>query len=67
MKSKRIVRREQVSRNGWHVEIKLEEPGQVDRELKGWLKKAYELAEQRQLKAKLFVTLTALLTLVHIT
>ncbi len=45
VKSKRIMRREQVSRNRWHVEIKLEKPGQVDRELKGWLKRAYELAE----------------------
>lgn len=44
VKSKRIARREQVSLNRWHVEIKLEEPGQVDRELIGWLKQAYELA-----------------------
>lgn len=44
VKSERIARREQVSRNRWHVEIKLEEPGEVDQELICWLKKAYELA-----------------------
>ena len=45
VKSNRIMRREQASANRWHVEIKLESPDQVDRELEGWLKKAYELAE----------------------
>ena len=45
VQSKRIMRREQASRNRWHVEIKLESPDQVDKELEGWLKKAYELAE----------------------
>jgi len=45
VKSKRIARREQVSRNRWHVEIKLADPSQVDRELVGWLRQAYELAE----------------------
>ena len=45
VKSNRIMRREQASANRWHVEIKLESPDQVDRELEGWLNKAYELAE----------------------
>jgi len=45
VQSKRIMRREQASRNRWHVEIKLESPDQVDKELEGWLKQAYELAE----------------------
>ncbi len=41
---KRIVKREQVSANGWHVEVRLEAPGDVDRELFAWLGKAYDLA-----------------------
>jgi hypothetical protein len=42
--SKRIAKREQASANRWHLEVKLEAPEQVDREVLGWLKKAYELA-----------------------
>jgi uncharacterized protein DUF5655 len=42
--SKRILKREQLSANRWYFEIKLEAPDQVDREVLGWLKKAYDLA-----------------------
>lgn len=42
--SKRIARREQASANRWHLEVRLETPDQVDRELVSWLKTAYELA-----------------------
>ena len=42
--NKRIVRREQASANRWHLEIKLDSPKQVDKEIVAWLKKAYELA-----------------------
>ena len=42
--NKRIVRREQASANRWHLEIKLDSPEQVDKEIVAWLKKAYELA-----------------------
>ena len=42
--SNRIVKREQASAHRWHVEIRLEGPDQVDRELVSWIKKAYELA-----------------------
>lgn len=42
--SKRITRREQVSANRWHLEIKLENTAQVDREVLQWLAKAYQLA-----------------------
>ncbi|MDQ6653647.1 MAG: DUF5655 domain-containing protein [Acidobacteriota bacterium] len=42
--STRILKREQLSANRWYFEIKLERPEQVDREILGWLKKAYELA-----------------------
>ena len=44
LKSKRVVRREQVSASRWHVEVKIESPQAVDAELKKWLKAAYELS-----------------------
>ena len=40
----RIVKREQASANRWHLETKLEKVKDVDAEVVGWLKKAYELA-----------------------
>ena len=40
----RIKKREQASAHRWHLEIKLENPKEVDRELISWLSKAYELA-----------------------
>jgi hypothetical protein len=42
--SKRIAKREQASAHRWHLEIKLEAPEEVDREVLSWLKKAYDLA-----------------------
>jgi hypothetical protein len=42
--SKRIHKREQASAHRWHLEIKLETPAQVDREIVTWIKQAYELA-----------------------
>ena len=42
--SARIAKREQASANRWHLETRLETPGQVDREIVTWLRKAYELA-----------------------
>jgi len=42
--SKRITKREQASANRWHLEVKLESPAQVDRELLTWLAKAFQLA-----------------------
>ena len=42
--SKRIAKREQASAHRWHLEVKLETPEQVDREVLAWLEKAYELA-----------------------
>ena len=44
IQSKRIAKREQASANRWHLDIKLENRKDVDRELIGWLKKAYDLA-----------------------
>lgn len=42
--SSRVTKRERVSANRWHLEIRLDAPDQVDRELVGWLKNAYDLA-----------------------
>jgi hypothetical protein len=42
--SPRIVKRERASANRWHLEIRLDDPKQVDRELKAWLADAMELA-----------------------
>jgi hypothetical protein len=44
IRSPRIEKREQTSRNRWHVEIRLGHPAQVDAQLTKWLKAAYELA-----------------------
>ena len=45
IRSKRIVRREQASANRWHLEVRLDDPKQVDRELKSWLADAMRLSE----------------------
>jgi hypothetical protein len=42
--SPRVAKREQASANRWHIEIRLERPSDVNRELIGWLKGAYALA-----------------------
>lgn len=44
IRSPRIGKREQTSPNRWHVEIRLDNPAQVDRQLTKWLEAAYELA-----------------------
>ena len=44
IKSPRIFKREQASANRWHLEVRLEDPAQVDAELREWLKAAMELA-----------------------
>jgi hypothetical protein len=41
--SPRVTRREQASAGRWHLQIRLEAPAQVDRELTAWLKAAYAL------------------------
>jgi len=45
LKSPRISKHEQASANRWHLEVRLDDPAQVDNELVGWLKAAYELAD----------------------
>ena len=42
--SPRVARREQASASRWHLEIRLEEPAQVDRELTAWLRAAYAIS-----------------------
>jgi hypothetical protein len=43
--SPRIRKRERASANRWHLEVPLARPADVDGELRGWLKAAYQLAE----------------------
>lgn len=44
LKSPRISKHEQASANRWHLDLRLNDPAQVDGELEGWLQAAYELA-----------------------
>ena len=44
IESPRVAKHEQVSAHRWHLEVKLQEPEEIDRELVGWLKDAYELS-----------------------
>ena len=43
IESQRISKTEQVSKSRFHNEVKLTSPSDVDEELLGWLKDAYEL------------------------
>lgn len=42
--SPRVSKHEQASAHRWHLEVKLTDPAEVDAELGGWLKDAYELS-----------------------
>lgn len=42
--SPRIRKRERASANRWHLEVELATPAEVDREVRDWLLRAYELA-----------------------
>jgi len=44
VRSRRIAKREQASANRWHLYIRLNNPSQVDAELKAWLKKSIAIA-----------------------
>jgi len=44
IKSPRIFKREQASAHRWHLEVRLEDPKEIDAELRSWLKAAMELA-----------------------
>ncbi len=43
IRSARIFKAEQVSKNRWHLEVKLSSSKEIDRELMGWLREAYDL------------------------
>ncbi len=45
IRSPRIIKREQASANRWHLEIRLDDPKQVDAELRAWLKNAIALSD----------------------
>jgi hypothetical protein len=42
--SSRIIKRLQASARRWYLETRLEKPKDVDREVRGWLKRSYELS-----------------------
>jgi hypothetical protein len=44
LKNSRIIRRQQVSKSRWHLEIRLDSPNEVDAQLLKWLKTSYELS-----------------------
>ena len=44
IRSPRIEKREQTSAHRWHVDVRLEKPSDVDRQLTNWLTAAYDLA-----------------------
>ena len=43
--SPRIRRSEQASAHRWHIEVRLSQPKDVDRQVRSWLARAYALAE----------------------
>ena len=45
IQSSRITKREKVSANRWHLEVRLSDPLQVDDELTSWLAQAYTLSK----------------------
>lgn len=51
LKSPRVRHHEQASAKRWHLEIKLEEPSDVDAELTGWLREAYDLTTTNRVTA----------------
>jgi len=48
LQNPRVRRREQISANRWQLQIRLEAPGDVDTELRRWLRVAYDLAGAAQ-------------------
>ena len=44
LESPRVSKHEQASAKRWHLEVRLDDPAQVDAEIEGWLKAAYDLA-----------------------
>jgi hypothetical protein len=46
IRSPRVQKREQTSAHRWHIDIRLERPTDVDRQLTNWLTAAYDLASR---------------------
>jgi len=44
IRNPRIQKREQTSAHRWHVEVRLEKPAHIDRQVTTWLRAAYDLA-----------------------
>ena len=42
--SPRVSKRQQVSAGRWHVEVRLDDPAQIDPELAAWLRSAYDIS-----------------------
>jgi len=47
IRSPRIQKREQTSANRWHLEIRLDKPAHIDRQITTWLSAACDLAGPR--------------------
>jgi hypothetical protein len=47
IRNPRIQKREQTSANRWHLEVRLEKPADIDRQVTTWLRAAYDLAVPR--------------------
>ena len=45
IRSPRIIRREQASANRWHLEVKLTDPKQVDKQIATWLGRAIDISQ----------------------
>ena len=43
VRSPRVTKAEQVSKNRWHLDVKVSNIEEIDDELLGWLRQAYDL------------------------
>jgi hypothetical protein len=44
IRSPRVMKHQHTSPSRWHCDVRLEKPAQVDEELVGWLRRAYDLS-----------------------
>jgi hypothetical protein len=45
IRSPRVTKREQASANRWHLEVRLTDPGQVDKQIATWLERAIGISQ----------------------
>ena len=45
IRSPRVTKREQASANRWHLEVRLTDPKQVDKQIATWLERAIEISQ----------------------